>query len=328
MRFPLAEQVARLEALGFEVDGDQVTVPTWRARDVTRSVDLVEEVARFRMEEVPSTLPERQEMFGQLTREQRLRRQVEETLVGAGFYEAYTWTLVPAGEGRIELEEPYSVEMAALRTDLVHGLLESAHRNANAGVERIALFEVARVFLPSGDELPDERWHVAGIVDGGYFRAKGAVETLYRALHVEAAFNAALGRGARTPDGEVRELEGGWGYFELDLDALFERVPDVPLYEDVITFPGVKQDLAFAVDEGVTAAELVAAAREAAGPELREMRVFDVYRGDQVGPGRKSIAFSCLFQSPERTLTDEDVVPIRERIVRALADRFQAELRA
>jgi phenylalanyl-tRNA synthetase beta chain len=99
-------------------------------------------------------------------------------------------------------------------------------------------------------------------------------------------------------------------------------------YEDVITYPPVRQDLAFSVDEQVAAGDLVSAAREAAGPDLREMRAFDVYRGDQVGPGRKSVAFAVTFQSPERTLTDEDALRLRAAIVKALAERFGAELRA
>jgi phenylalanyl-tRNA synthetase beta chain len=78
----------------------------------------------------------------------------------------------------------------------------------------------------------------------------------------------------------------------------------------------------------VTAGELVRAAREAAGSELREMRAFDVYRGEQVGPGKKSIAFSVSFQSPERTLTDEDAGELRSRIVDTLRAAFGAELRA
>jgi phenylalanyl-tRNA synthetase beta chain len=304
-----------------------VTVPTWRARDVTRPVDLVEEVVRFRMQDVPATLPTRAAVSAQLTRDQRLRRQVEDVLVGAGFHEAYTWTFVPDAEGRIPLSEPYSQEMAALRADLERGLVESAERNRNVGVEGIALFELARVFLPSAGDLPDEPWHVAGIVDGGFFRAKGAVETLYRALQVESRFEPGTGKGAQTPEGVVRELAGEWGYFELDLDSLFERVPDLPLYEDVITYPPVKQDLAFAVPDDVLAGDLVEAARDAA-PELRDMRPFDVYRGEQVGPGRKSIAFSVEFQSPERTLTDEEAAALREKIVEALKSKFGAELRA
>jgi phenylalanyl-tRNA synthetase beta chain len=329
MTFPVDEQRATLERLGFDVGDDlTVTVPTWRTRDVTRSVDLVEEVVRARMEEVPPTLPTRTTVAAQLSRDQRLRRQVEDVLVGAGFYEAYTWTLVPSGEGRIPLEEPYSREMAALRTDLELGLVESAERNRNAGVDRIALFEVARAFLPSGRELPYEPWHAAAITEGGFFRAKGVAEAVYGALHVDPQFEAEAGRTARTPEGKVRELPGGWGYFELDLDALFARVPDLPLYRDVITYPAVKQDLAFAVAEDVPANALVAAAHEAAGPELRTMAPFDVYRGEQVGAGRKSIAFAVEFQSPERTLSDEDAAALRKKIVDALAERFGAELRA
>lgn len=100
------------------------------------------------------------------------------------------------------------------------------------------------------------------------------------------------------------------------------------MYEDVITYPPVRQDLAFTVSEEVTAGELVAAAQEAAGPELRDMRAFDVYRGGQIEAGKKSIAFSVTFQSPERTLTDEDAAALRSRIVEGLNKRFGAELRA
>ena len=329
MTIPVEEQVERLQRLGFEVDGEQVTVPVWRLNDVTRPVDLVEEVVRFRIEEVPSTLPARAAPSVQLTREQRLRRRVEDVLVGAGYAEAYTWTLVPAEEGLLPLEEPYTTEMAALRSGLELGLVESAERNRNAGVERIALFEVARVFRPTGEELPEERWHVAGIAEGGFFRAKGAVEALHQALGVPLGpVEREPGRAARISSGRFAELADGWGYFELDLDALFADVPEAVVYEDVITFPPLKQDLAFAVDEAVTAGELVAAAHEAAGPELRELRVFDVYRGEQVGEGRKSIALAASFQSPERTLSDDDAARLRERIVAVLAERFGAELRA
>jgi phenylalanyl-tRNA synthetase beta chain len=329
MLIPEEEQRERLSRLGFELEGDDATVPTWRAIDVTRPVDLVEEVVRFRIEEVPSTLPSRAAVSVQLSRPQRLRRLVEDVLAGAGYSEAYTWSLVPAAEGLLLLEEPYTVEMAALRRHLQLGLLESAERNRNAGVEGIALFEIARIYLPTGEELPEERWHVGGICEGGFFRAKGAAEAVHRALGVRLeVVERGPRRSARTNYGELAELPGGWGFFELDLDALFADAPATIVYEDVITFPGVKQDLAFAVAESVAAGDLVAAAREAAGPELRDMRVFDVYRGEQVGEGRKSVALHLVFQSPERTLSDEDAARLRARIVEALAERFGAELRA
>ena len=96
----------------------------------------------------------------------------------------------------------------------------------------------------------------------------------------------------------------------------------------MITYPPIKQDLAFAVDEDVAAGDLVAEARAAAGPELREMTPFDVFRGEQVGEGRKSIAFRVEFRSPEGTLTDEEAAGLREKIVAALRAKFGAELRA
>jgi phenylalanyl-tRNA synthetase beta chain len=337
---PSDEQHAILRRLGFGVDGENVSVPTWRARDVTREIDVVEEVARFRLADVPGRLPTRQAMFGQLSKHQRIRRRIEDVLVGFGYSEAYTWSLLPeeSATGGVPLQEPLSSEQAVLRTSLVEGLLASARRNVDAGNEDIALFEQAHVYLPTGEPLPEERWRVAGIAQGGFAFAKGTAEGLYAALGIEPSFSPAddlpaAGRGARTDEGwvaSVREpdLPGEWGAFELDVDALVDRVPDLIVYEDVITYPPVRQDLAFVVPDDVTAGQLVASAHEAAGPELREMRAFDVYRGGQVEPGKKSIAFSVAFQSPERTLTDEDAAELRHRIVSALEQAFGAQLRA
>jgi len=115
--------------------------------------------------------------------------------------------------------------------------------------------------------------------------------------------------------------------FELDPAELFALVPARILSRDVITYPPVRQDLAFVVEERVAAGDLAEAARAAAGPELREVRIFDVYRGPQVGEGKKSIAIAVSFQSPDRTLSDEDAAGLREQIRTALAERFGAELR-
>jgi phenylalanyl-tRNA synthetase beta chain len=334
-----AEQKRTLERLGFELSGSSVTVPTWRARDVTREADLVEEVARFHLPEVPFNVAHGEAAL--LTRDQRLRRAVEDVLAGAGCSEAYASSLVPEDPAAdaIRLPVPLSAEQAILRTTLLHGLVESARRNIDAGNENIALFEIARVYLPSGEPRPDEHWHLGGITEGGFFRAKGIVETLYGALHVELRTEPAErkflhpGKAARVDAGWLGELhptllEGEWGVFEIDLESLLAAVPERLVYEDVITYPAVRQDLAFVIDEDVRAGDLVDAAREAAGPQLREMKVFDVYRGGQIPEGKKSIAFSVVFQSSERTLSDEDARQLRDRIVGALAEGFGAELRA
>ena len=123
-------------------------------------------------------------------------------------------------------------------------------------------------------------------------------------------------------------LDGEWSAFELDLEELFALVPERILYRDVITFPPLRQDLAFVVDQNVPAGELLAAAREAAGEELREVRFLSDYRGDQIPAGKKSVAFAVAFQSPERTLSDEDATRLRGAVVAALGARFGAELRA
>ena len=334
---PPDEQAAILAKLGFERANGGYRVPTWRARDVRREIDLVEEISRFRMDRIPFTLPRRDVTFGRLTRWQRLRRVVEDVLVGCGFSEAYTPTF--AADGDYRLPDPLSTEAAALRTALVPSLVDAARHNRAWGNAGIALFEIARVYLRSGAQLPNERWHVAGVVEGGFADAKWAVEQLYGTLKLDAAYERAThdllhpGKAARTPHGWLGELhpqvlEGAWGAFELDLDALVEAAPERVTYADISPYPEVRQDLAFVVDEDVPAAELIAAIRGAAGEELQSVEPFDEYRGEQIGAGKRSIAFRVSFGSLERTLTDAEATAARERIVTALADRFGAELRA
>jgi phenylalanyl-tRNA synthetase beta chain len=280
-------------------------------------------------------------MFGRLSPSLRLRRRVEDMLVGLGYSEIYTPSLVEQDSDpeALRLPEPITIELAVLRTSLLPSLTEAARRNHEVGNEGVALFEIARVYLPSGGPLPDERRHVAGITEGGFSRAKGTVEALARALKANLHFSRAEhelfhpSRSASVTAGVVGELhpsllEGQWSAFELNLAELEAAVPERVQYEDVISFPAVRQDLAFVVDVDVPAGDLFAVAREAAGPDLRELRFLSDYREPPIPPGKKSIAFSVAFQSPERTLTDEDAASIRARIVEALKRRFGAELRA
>ncbi len=335
------EQRDRLGRLGFGVTDDwTVTTPSWRARDVRRDIDLVEEVGRFRLEDVPATLPRRQAMFGRLTHFQRLRRLVEDVLVGAGFYEAYTYSLQPTDPdaNALELPVPLTSQQRLLRTTLSVGLLGAAAHNVAAGNEDVALFEVAHVYLPAGGALPDERWHLGGIVHGDLFRAKGAVEAIFEALHIEPQFERAQvlpgsPLGASVQSGWVAahgllEIEGPWSAFELDLEQLFSFVPERILFRDVITYPPLRLDLAFVVDEALPAGELLRAIREAGGDEVRELRFLSDYRGDPIPAGQKSVAVAVAFQSAERTLTDEDGARLRTAIVESLTERFGATLRA
>jgi phenylalanyl-tRNA synthetase beta chain len=279
-------------------------------------------------------------MFGRLRHDQRLRRQVEDVLVGAGLYEAYTYSLQAddPDPDALTLPVPLSQQQRVLRTTLRVGLLEAARHNVAMGNTSIRLFEVAHVYLPTGSSVPDEPWHLGAIVQGGFFAAKGVVESLLQALHIEPRFEpgtpfAGAAIGASVQGGWVAQygpldLDGEWSAFELDLRELFTLVPERILYRDVITYPPVRQDLAFVVDESLPVGDVLLAAREAAGEELREARFLSDYRGDQIPEGKKSVAFSVAFQSSERTLTDEDAGRLRAAIVASLKDRFGAELRA
>ena len=321
-----------LARVGFAREKAGFRVPTWRARDVTREIDLVEEVARFELSQIPFTLPRREAMFGRLTPWQKARRVVEDVLVGCGWSEAYTPSLVSAGA--IVLPEPLSAELGALRETLLPSLVDAARANRAVDVDDVALFEIAHAYPERGREP----WHVAGIVDGGFAQAKWAVEQIYAALGVQPAYERASepflhsGKAARTSEGWVgelhpAELDGTWGAFELDLDALVAAA-GTARFADVSPYPELRQDLAFVVDEDTPAAEILAAIRASGGELLRDVSVFDEYRGQQTGEGKRSLAFRLAFGSLERTLTDEDVAPARAAIAAAVGEQFGAVLRA
>ena len=339
---PPDDQRATLTGFGFDVSDDwQVTVPTWRARDVTREVDLIEEVARPLLDRIPYTMPLRRHVRGRLTKEQRLRRVVEDTLVGAGLSEAYTWSLVASDPSpdAIRLPNPDELGAGDPADDDRAGPVEAARtgstRERSTSRSSRSPASTSRRGAAARRALARRRDR-----DGRLRRDQGRGRDALLRARARAAGRARL---ARPPPSRARRprprragsassipslLEGTWGVFELDLETLFADVPERIVYEDVITYPAVLQDIAVAVDEDVEVGALVDAAREAAGGLLREARVFDVYRGEQVGAGRKSVAIHLAFQSPERTLTEEEATTARERIVAALAERFWAELRS
>ena len=317
-----------------------MTVPTVRARDVTREVDLIEEVARIVLDRVPHTMPLRRSVVGHLSREQRLRRLVEDVLVGAGFSEAYTWSLVASDSdpGAIRLPDPMSGDQAILRTTLLEGLIAAARENVDAGNEGIALFELARVYLPSGEKLPEERWRVGGIVAGGFDAARGAVEILYETLHLELQPSRTVlpflhpGKAATTAAGWLGELhpallDGTWGVFELDLDELTAPIPERILYDDVITFPPLRQDIAVVVAEDVEAAALVdlrARGRGARAPRGARLRRLPRRTGGARAGSRSRSTSRCRRPTGRCPTTTRR----RPRAYRRRArERFEAELR-
>jgi phenylalanyl-tRNA synthetase beta chain len=350
-----------LTRLGYESADGGWRVPTWRANDTFREVDLIEEVSRIDgIWKVPTVMPPHADAIGKRDADVGLRNRVIDVLLGAGLSEAVTVAFtdetladrlrLPPGHPRrdaVRVANPMGADQALLRTLLFPGLLASARRNLDAGRDRVALFEVARVVLPApGEELPHQPVRVVGVIagrDAGYHEMKGVAEALERALRVQLEVAAAPepflhpGRSARLGAGgtlgELHPLvarefgvEGQVSLFEIDLTEL--ETPDpTPLYRDVVTFPPVRQDIAVVVASEVTAAEVLAVIRAAGGELLAEADVFDTYRGEQVGEGRQSVAVHLQFQAADRTLTDAEADAVRDTIVAALRERLGGELR-
>jgi phenylalanyl-tRNA synthetase beta chain len=361
-----SEAALHLQRLGFDTaerpDGLDVTVPHWRRNDVTREADLIEEVARLHgvNDQLPATLPSRRGAVGVLTPAQRLRRRAEDVLVDRGLLEIVGWSFeaperderlrLPADDPRrrhVVIENPMSEDQSVMRTTLLGSLLDVARHNAARGQGVRGVFEAGAVYLATGETLPHEHRALGALVPGDVFAAKAYLEAVLDALRVDGSFAAQAqpflhpGRSAAVrADGTVVGWVGdvhplvasawdldGVAAFEVDLDALVARAGAIPAYEDLTSFPELREDIAIVVDADVPAARVLDAVRDAGGELLARAEVFDVYRGEQVAQGRTSLAIALTFRARDRTLTDADVAPLRERIVARLVDELGGELR-
>ena len=263
-----------------------------------------------------------------------------------------------AGDPRrahVVIENPMSEDGANMRTTLLGSLLDVARHNAARGQALRGIFESGRVYLARDSytrsvTLPHEHHALGALVPGDVFAAKGYLEALLRALRVEGTFASASepflhpGRSAAVQIGSHPPTVVGWvgdvhplvardwdlaavAAFEIDLDAVVAAARLVPEYEDLTSFPELREDIAIVVDETVPAATVLDAVRAAGGNLLAHAEVFDVYRGEQIAAGRTSLAIALTFRARDRTLTDADVAPLREKIVKRLAEQLGGELR-
>jgi phenylalanyl-tRNA synthetase beta chain len=393
MAISQTDQKTYLERLGFGVveSGEDldVTVPPDRHYDVTREVDLIEEVGRVHGldQHLPSTLPAVAGRVGGLSRAQRLKRRAEDTMRDLGFDEIVGWSFTDPGEpGRLRLPaedqrsssvvlaNPLSEDQSVMRTTLLGSLLDVAQRNLARGTERVSLFESGRVYLPTGSTgrnlhddrrfspvdglggefagerpAPDHEPHRFGCIAIGpparswrgdavpndFFTLKGVLEALAGQLGTALSFapveepflhsgRAASIAVAGVPAGWIGEVHPlvcrEWDVeaaaaFEIDLPPLLAVAgAGEETYEDVATFPAVYQDLAVVVPAEAPAADLRDAVLAAGGELLRAAEVFDLYEGEQVGEGHKSLALRLEFRAADRTLTDEEVAAKRTAI--------------
>jgi phenylalanyl-tRNA synthetase beta chain len=369
---PGERQAALLTSLGFAVEeaGEgrrHVRVPPERRADVTREIDLIEEIARIGVvADLEPTLPTRRRLTAaRLTPAQRARRRAEDALVGRGLQEVAGWSFTDAGAaGRLGLAEddpraaavrlanPLSEDQAVLRPTILVSLLDVARHNRSRGVQDVRIFETGTVFRDQPDprrpDMPFEHLALAALVQDDVFAAKGLLEAVLGALHVpfgvEATDQIAFlhpGRAAavRVGDatvgllGEVHpRVTDRWdlpraAVFMIDLDQVLPAVPDDVPFHDVGPFPDARFDLAVVVADAVTAARVVDVARAAAGPLAEEVAVFDAYRGTGIEDGHVSLALRVRLRAADRTLTDEEIGGVRAAIVAALETEVGGTLR-
>ena len=266
----------------------------------------------------------------------------------------------PAGEG-VRLANPLSSEMSVMRTTLWSGLAKALQYNVARQQERVRLFETGLSFVKQGDEIIQENY-LSGVLYGDldpeqwgapkrsadFFDVKGDVEALLDlggnggAFSFRAEEHPALhpGQSARIlRDGEpvgwigalhpsleeTLDLAGRAYLFEISLKSL--QTAAIPSFRPMSKFPAIRRDLALVVDEQVEAGAIRSAVSEAAGAMLQSLMLFDVYQGQGVETGRKSLALGLILQESSRTLTDEDVEGVTRAVVHALEEKFGASLR-
>jgi len=293
---------------------------------------------------------------------------IHDYFVSHGYQEAITYSFVdpkvqdqidPEHEG-IALANPISSDLSVMRTSLWSGLLKTVAHNQNRQQSRIRLFETGLRFLQD-DQRIDQRPMLAGVVVGSqypenwvngrrtadFFDVKGELEGLFSLLGIEVGFvgsrHPALHPGQTAEllrDGEHvgwlgtlhpqvqknLELNGTILMFELSLNSIITGY--VPNFKEISKFPEVRRDLAIIISSEVAFADVERVARKHAGERLTALRAFDVYEGESLGEGNRSLALSLFWQHPERTLNEDEVHSLFNGVIDALKEELEATLRS
>ncbi|MCJ7669432.1 MAG: phenylalanine--tRNA ligase subunit beta [Dehalococcoidia bacterium] len=384
LKVNIDETIKLLKALGFECqEGDSgsqilVSAPYWRS-DIKCSADLVEEIVRIiGYEKIPITrlgspLPQQKSKLSPAAQRSNLKEKLHNILTGFGFQEILTYSLVSLEKlqklsPKLELKlpplkvaNPMTREQEYLRTSLRAGLLATLAHNQNIEQSGIRLFEIGKVFLPQGKDLPEEKEMFCAVLSGAraglswqadkepldFFDAKGIVENLLNQLRLKASFDIGddetlfPGRGANiiVEDDKVGivgdvhpkvtqafELSNTICLIEVDLEKLLTKITGIKEYQSIPRFPSVTRDIALVIDEQVsygTVEEIIQSF-----PLVTKVTLFDLYRGEQIAEGKKSFAIRIVYQSPSHTLTDEEVDQTQEQMLAKLHQELGATLRS
>ena len=348
---PAEEMVRILKSVDFKVDGDQVTVPSYRA-DVLRMADLAEEVARFYgYNNIPCTLMKGQTTLGGYSPAQQLERRLGELCRSFGYDEIITYSFIsPTYYDKIRWPEndpcrnsfkilnPLGEDTSIMRTTVLPSMLEILTRNFNYRNKAAKLYEIGRIYLSGREDGLANESKILSMgaygSDMDFFAMKGMIEAVLADLRIKnVRFETCSSNPSYHPGrcatvwagsdclgvfGQIHPLvarnydvDGEFYCAELSFDELMlAKGPDAE-YTPLPKFPAVTRDIAVVCDKSVTVGALTDCIRRAAKGLLKEVTLFDIYRGKGVEDGKKSVAFNLVLRADDRSLTsaeaDEDV---------------------
>ena len=350
-----------------EGDTLTATAPEFR-QDIEGEADLCEEVLRYAGYELIPITPLQGAANGKRSTGMIQNDMMRTLLSGMGYYETMTFSFIAhkkleqlglkADDDRLNalaLRNPLGEDSAYMRTTLLCGVMTTAQLNQAHGNDNARIYELSKVFdnvHRTPENLPSEYNSLCLCAYGAqedFYSMRGNVEVLLRQTGVEytieptaetwlhpgrAAVLRAEGEdiavvGEIHPEvAEAYELNGRVYIAEINLPELFRAAKQMGYVKGLARFPAVSRDLALVVRDSQPVGPMMEAMREAGGKLLEDIQMFDVFRGPQVGLERKSVAFSLRLRAEDHTLTDEEIVRVMNKVIRTVAEKFGAEIRA
>jgi len=355
-----------LVSLGFILNGDDIYVPSWRG-DVEHYSDIAEEVARFcGYNKIPCTLMRGETTRGGFSEQQRFDRAIGGAVRALGYDEIITYSFIsPTYYDKIRMPKdsslrnslkilnPLGEDTSIMRTTILPSMLEIIARNHSYRNKSARLYELGKIYLPREDGLADEPKYLSlGAYGDGvdFFSFKGSIETLLHELRITDVKYVACTDNDSYHPGRCAKVYAGETYLgvfgqihplvaanygmdtevytaELSFDAMYEKRGDIPVYQPLPKFPAVTRDIAVVCDEAVTVGALEESIRRGAKGLLKDVSLFDIYRGPGVAIGKKSVAFNLVLRADDRSLTGEEADEDVQSILAALKADHNAVLR-
>lgn len=358
----------QIDTVKVDDDTFESSIPSFREDDMIGSPDIAEEVIRiYGFEHIPYTLMSGDLIKGKKSDWQKFQDRVKNVLVDCGMYEAVTYSftgreeqeLLNITEGHklyesVKLLNPLGEQQSLMRTTMAAGMLKSLSVNLNRKNEDVALFEAGRVYLPKdGQELPDERVKLSiGAIgkDADFFTLKGIIEEILTEEYIFNSeytaqgetyyhpFRKATIKAGKKELGELGEIHpkvaANFGinekvvYAELDLKEIYSIIDTDRTFKELPKYPAVERDLALIVDKEQEIGPLLDTIQKASGKLLEHMELFDVYEGSNLENDKKSVAVKLILRAEDRTLKEEEINAVVEKVIKKTAGKFGAELRS